>query len=88
MPETCYSLIIPVYKNEGSIPALLEMLECMNGRLGGRLETIFVVDGSPDASFTLIRDALATAPFRSQLIAHSRNFGSFAAIRTGLQRAA
>jgi glycosyltransferase involved in cell wall biosynthesis len=48
------------------------------------LEAVFVIDGSPDRSFELLAEALPGASFAAKLIAHSRNFGSFAAIRTGL----
>jgi polyisoprenyl-phosphate glycosyltransferase len=77
------SLVIPVYRNEQSIAELLESLRTL-ARAVGELEVVFVVDGSPDKSYQLLRDALPTQPFKTQLIAHSRNFGSFAGIRTGL----
>ena len=77
-------MIVPVYKNEGSIPALIERLAEMNRELGGELEAVFVVDGSPDRSYLVLKERLAGAGFRSQLVALSRNFGSFAAIRQGL----
>ena len=79
-----YSLVIPVYKNEGSIPDLLETLAQLDGDLDGRLEVIFVVDGSPDRSFELLSERLPRARYASKLLLHSRNYGSFAAIRTGL----
>lgn len=79
------TLVIPVYKNEGSIPDLVEAVERLSRAKDGAFEAVFVVDGSPDRSYALLRDRLATAEMRSQLIALSRNFGSFAAIRTGLQ---
>ena len=42
------------------------------------------MDGSPDGSLVLLRRLLAEqASFASQLIALSRNFGSFSAVRTG-----
>ncbi|WP_440225738.1 glycosyltransferase family 2 protein [Dokdonella sp. MW10] len=88
MPATAgspdFSLIIPVYKNEGSIVPLLDALEHVAGRLDGRFEVVFVVDGSPDRSYPMLRDELATRAFESQLLLLSRNFGSFAAIREGL----
>lgn len=90
MPSTAgpdYSLIIPVYRNEGSLPALLAACAGMDRELGGRLEVVFVVDGSPDRSFELLQSALPREPFRSQLILLSRNFGSFSAIRAGLAQA-
>jgi glycosyltransferase involved in cell wall biosynthesis len=81
------SLVIPVYKNEGSLSALLEALEHLNTELDNRLEVVFVVDGSPDACFARLHEALPTCRFRSQLCLLSRNFGSFAAIRAGLEHA-
>lgn len=81
------SLIIPVYKNAETIPALLEACVALDARLESTLEVVFVVDGSPDASYALLRDALPAAGFRSRLLSLSRNFGSFAAIREGLRSA-
>lgn len=82
-----YSVIIPVYKNAESIPRLINALAEINERLNNELEAVFVVDGSPDASFALIQKELPSLPFAAQLLAHSRNFGSFPAIRTGLMAA-
>lgn len=82
-----YSLIIPIYKNEASIPLLLQTLEEMNEQLNGQMEVVFVVDGSPDNSYALVYEALNTVRFPAQLLAHSRNFGAFPAIRTGLKAA-
>lgn len=82
-----FSVVVPVYKNETSIPRLLEALSNMNRQLDGEMEAVFVVDGSPDQSFALLRAALDQLEFSAQLLAHSRNFGSFPAIRTGLAAA-
>lgn len=82
-----YSIIIPVYKNAESIPRLIQALREINESLNNEVEAVFVVDGSPDASFELIQKELPNLPFAAQLIAHSRNFGSFPAIRTGLMAA-
>jgi glycosyltransferase involved in cell wall biosynthesis len=79
-----YSVIIPVYKNEGSISRLIDALNEMNQAMGEEIEAVFVVDGSPDKSFELLKVAIKQVNFSAQLLAHSRNFGSFAAIRTGL----
>ncbi len=80
--------MIPVYKNEASVPQLLEALAALHATLNGNLEVVFVVDGSPDRSHPLLRAGLAAAPFRAELVELSRNFGSFAAIRLGLAVAA
>lgn len=82
-----YSLIIPVYKNQSSLPTLLTTLADMHAQLDQPLEVVIVVDGSPDNCYSILREQLPALPFASQLILHSRNYGSFAAIRTGLQAA-
>lgn len=82
-----YSLIIPVYKNQDSIPDLVFAVESMNKQLDGQLEAVFVVDGSPDKSADLLQSLLSQQSFASSLILLSRNFGSFSAIRVGLQHA-
>ena len=43
-----------------------------------------MIDASPDDSRARILAACHDAPFRTVLVDHARNFGSFAAIRTGL----
>jgi glycosyltransferase involved in cell wall biosynthesis len=83
-----YSVVIPVYGNEPTIPALIEQLGALAGWLDHSLEAVFVVDGSPDGSLPLLRRLLAEETrFEAQLIALSRNFGSFSAIRAGLAAA-
>jgi glycosyltransferase involved in cell wall biosynthesis len=82
-----YSLIVPVYRNQESLPDLLAALTAINATLDGKLEAVFVVDGSPDRSYAVLREALPKSAFASQLLLLSRNFGSFAAIRCGLQAA-
>ena len=80
-----YSLIIPVYRNEASLPDLLDAIRGLDAALGGQLETVFVVDGSPDASYARLEALLPGSGLRAKLVLLSRNFGAFAAIRTGLQ---
>ena len=83
-----YAIIIPVYNNEGSIPALLEALEGVAKTLAEKgtadVKMVFVTDGSPDSSAEELAKRLPDCAFQSELLTHSRNFGSFAAIRTGL----
>lgn len=81
------SIVIPVYRNAKSIPMLLRRLVEISQQMTAEVEIVFVVDGSPDDSYDILLDALLDFPLRSQLIAHSRNFGSFAAIRTGMSYA-
>lgn len=87
MSEITYSLVVPVYNNAPSLPLLLLELEKLESELQSKFEAIFVVDGSPDHSYQLLKQQLPHASFPTQLIVHSRNFGSYAAIRTGMEAA-
>ncbi len=81
------SLVVPVYGNESSIVALVEAIEHITDQISGEMETIFVVDGSPDESYRRLLEALRGGTLRAKVVEHSRNFGSFAAIRTGMKLA-
>jgi glycosyltransferase involved in cell wall biosynthesis len=82
-----FSVVIPVYGNEGTLGAVIERLEAIAPRLPGPLEAVFVVDGSPDGSLLVLERLLPEAKIAGQIVVHSRNFGSFPAIRTGLAAA-
>lgn len=79
-----FSVVVPVYGNEDSIAALVERLSALSARRDGELEAVFVVDGAVDDSLPMLRAALEESRLRAQLVVLSRNFGAFAAIRTGL----
>lgn len=81
------SLVVPVYGNEASIDALLKAVRAIHRETDDGFEALFVVDGSPDRSYALLRERLPSAGFNARLIALSRNFGAFAAIRVGLEQA-
>lgn len=81
------SLVIPVYRNEGSIEALVSAIESISVALENNFEAVFVVDGSPDNSELVLRQRLPQANFSSQLLSLSRNFGAFHAISAGLTAA-
>lgn len=78
------TLVVPVYRSEGSVPELVEAVAGLARRLGGGLEAVFVDDGSPDRSRELLVRLLPAAGFRSRLVLLSRNFGAFAAVQAGL----
>jgi glycosyltransferase involved in cell wall biosynthesis len=83
-----YSVVVPLYRNAEFIPLLVSefgrISKLVAERFGMPVEFVFVVDGSRDNTYELLKEALPNASFRSQLVLHARNFGSFAAIRTGL----
>ncbi len=86
-PPIQKSLVIPIYKNEENLTDLLSSLKNLSRSQGSGFEVVFVVDGSPDGSLDRLHAELPSLPFPTQLIAHSRNFGSFLAIRTGMEHA-
>ena len=81
-----FSLVVPIYKNELNITDLLEAIGRMHAEFPD-MEAVLVVDGSPDRSWELLHEQLALQPYPSKLVLLSRNFGSFAAIRTGFEQA-
>jgi glycosyltransferase involved in cell wall biosynthesis len=81
---TSYSLVIPVYRNEETLPDLLAAAARMHEELGGALEVVFVVDGSPDRSLPMLLESLPRGRLNAKVLEMSRNFGAFAAIRAGL----
>ena len=81
------SLVIPVYRNEENLDRLLAELQKLASGMRGEFEVVFVVDASPDRCLQILQERLPGLPFRTQLLSLSRNFGSFAAIAAGLERA-
>jgi len=85
------SIVIPVFRNAESLPEVLDVLSDISERVhrdfGQPLEVVFVVDGSPDDSHAILERRLPEATYQARLLLHSRNYGSFAAIRTGLAAA-
>jgi glycosyltransferase involved in cell wall biosynthesis len=78
------SLVIPVYRNSATIEPLLAAIDGIQRETEGGLEVIFVIDGSPDDSRSKLLAALPESNLSARVVDHSRNFGSFAAIRTGM----
>lgn len=87
MSEPLSSLVVPVYRNAASIAALVATVERIASELDGSLEAIFVIDGSPDDSRERLLRALTGRRLHARVVDLSRNFGSFAAIRTGMSLA-
>lgn len=87
MNARTYSLIVPLYQSEANLPVLLDALQHISTALAHELEVVFVIDGGTDNTLTLLGDQLASMPFQSRVLCHSRNFGAFAAIHSGLAAA-
>jgi dolichol-phosphate mannosyltransferase len=80
------SAIIACYKDEQAIPIMAERLEATFRKIGVDYEIIFVNDGSPDDTQTVL-ERLAAANPHVKAITHSRNFGSQNAFTSGMARA-
>ena len=78
-----YSIVIPVYNEETSIPELYRRLSAMMERLGEPVELILVNDGSRDRTLWLLRD-LRQADSRVYYLSFARNFGHQIAVTAGL----
>lgn len=85
--DPALSVVVPVYNNAATVAALVQRLEQLQVDLAIPVEAVFAVDGSPDDSEEVLAGLLSTTSLSAQLISHTRNFGSFAAIRTGLEHA-
>lgn len=80
-----HSVVVPIYKNESSLDRLLNNLDSLKTEIKESLEVIFVVDGSPDKCYEILSNKIKNFDYKAKLVLHSKNFGSFAAIKTGLK---
>lgn len=80
------SVIIPIYNEEGNIPALFERLNSVVSKMEVDKEFLFVNDGSRDNSIALIK-TLASKNAFVKYIDFSRNFGHQVAVSAGLDKA-
>ena len=77
------SVVIPVYNEEDSLPALFERLFPVLEKLGRPCEVIFVNDGSRDASLPLLLQERRKRPDMVRVIDFNGNFGQHMAIMAG-----
>ena len=84
-----YSIIIPVYCNEGSLKDLHQTLqtEVVRQNSARSYELIFIDDGSYDRSFEILLELKKQDPEHIKLIKFTRNFGQVAAMFAGYQLA-
>ncbi len=81
-----YSIVLPVYNEEITLPELYRRLEQVLVTLDGEAEIIFVNDGSQDKSLSILEE-FSQQNSRIKIIEFSRNFGHQAAITAGLDYA-
>ena len=85
-PAPRISIVIPLYNEEESIPALWEALDKAIAHYGQPAEVIIIDDGSKDRSFALLREIAARDP-RFTIIRFRRNFGQTAGFAAGFAQA-
>ncbi len=81
-----YSIIIPIYNEELTLPELHSRLSAVVSSLDASFEVILIDDGSRDASFDLMKQIHAQDN-RFKIIRFSRNFGHQIAITAGMDLA-
>jgi glycosyltransferase involved in cell wall biosynthesis len=81
MPK--YSLVIPIYNEESTIPALYQRVSAVMDRLDDTSELILINDGSRDRSLELLRE-LHARDDRVVYLSLARNFGHQIAVTAGL----
>jgi polyisoprenyl-phosphate glycosyltransferase len=82
-----YSIVIPIYNEEQSFPALVRRLREVLDRLDGPAEVVLVDDGSRDGSYELMAAVNREDP-RFKVLQLSRNFGHQIAVTAGMDAAA
>jgi glycosyltransferase involved in cell wall biosynthesis len=80
------SIVIPVYNEEGNLPALHDKLTASLRRIDLPYEIIFIDDGSNDATWRVIRQ-LQASDDHIHAIRQRRNFGKARALSTGFAAA-
>jgi polyisoprenyl-phosphate glycosyltransferase len=83
VPEPMLSAVVTCYKDAQAIPEMHTRLTAVFASLGVGYEIIFVNDGSPDDSDTVLKE-LTTRDDHVLAIEHSRNFGSQNAFLSGM----
>lgn len=81
-----YSVVLPVYNEEGNIPALIdEIIAALDASPAGKYEILVVDDASTDHSLRVM-ESLSKKDARIRVFHHLKNCGQSAALATGLIR--
>lgn len=80
------SVVIPVFNEEETLPALFSRLYPALERLDLTYEVILVDDGSRDRSAALLRQQFERRPDVTRVVLFSRNYGQHLAIMAGFER--
>ncbi len=86
MERPAFSVVIPCYRSEASLPELLQRIAAQFEKMGETWEVICVDDSSPDGTAAVVRQA-RQADRRIKLVQHFRNYGQHQALSTGFRHA-
>lgn len=85
---TKLSLVVPCYNEAEALPAFMQELKCVFGRLSDvEAEVLFVNDGSRDNTLNILRQLADEHPGVVRYISLSRNFGKEGAMFAGFEHA-
>jgi dolichol-phosphate mannosyltransferase len=82
-----YSIVAPIFNEEGNIDLLYDRVSEIMDKLGEPWELLLINDGSRDASPEMM-DALAVKDSRVKVLHFARNFGHQIAVTAGIDHAA
>ncbi|GAC1335190.1 MAG: glycosyltransferase family 2 protein [Isosphaeraceae bacterium] len=85
--ELDLSVVIPVYRSQDSLRALVDRLLPVLEMTGLSHEVVFVEDGSPDDSWGVLQEIEAIHPERITAIQLMRNYGQHNALMCGFRHA-
>jgi dolichol-phosphate mannosyltransferase len=78
-----YSLIVPIYNEAETLPALYQRVGAVMDQLGAPVELVMIDDGSQDGSLAMMR-SLHHQDSRLCYLSFARNFGHQTAVTAGL----
>jgi glycosyltransferase involved in cell wall biosynthesis len=84
--KTSYSIVIPFFNEEESVPPMLEKVSAAMDGIPGSYEIIAVDDGSTDATFSRLKEGKQKHP-NLKIIKFRRNFGQTPAMQAGIDHA-
>ena len=87
MTAPTLSVVIPVYNEQESLPALFARLYPALDALSVRYEIVFINDGSRDRSAALLTEQFGKRPEVTRVILFNGNFGQHRAILAGFEHA-
>ncbi len=81
------SVVVPLFNESESLPALMESIGTVLNREGHSWEIVFVDDGSTDRSFETLRELRESYGERVRIFRFTRNYGKSAALSIGIREA-